>query len=206
MSTHYLVDPFSPPGTIIDVRPAPSGESPSTGSLVVRIPDGCAIHGGPEDLPALLAAKTIGIQALYVGFTNVVADACLNSSEIDTETSSNVSTGGGFAPACLFGSGVLNTQSFALGLSPTQCVVLWETFSFSDSDPSDGRFSRTYVETPSDSDILCEVSFNSGATYNPTTSGAVLHIPVADQGATAKLRFTNTNTSRVYFGGWSLVY
>lgn len=206
MSTHYLVDPFSASGSIIDVKQAPFGESPSTGSLVIRIPDGCAIHGAPENLADLLDAKTAGLQALYVGFTDIAADSCLNSSEIDTETSSSVSTGGGFAPACIFGSGIMNTQSVALGSSPTQCVVLWETFSFTDTDPVDDRFSRTYVETPSDGDILCEISFNSGATYNPTTSGAVLNIPVADQGATAKLRFTNTNSSRVYFGGWALVY
>lgn len=205
MSTHYLVDPFSPPGSIIDVKQAPTGESISTGSLVIRVPEGCAIHGSPADLPALLAAKTVGLQALYVGFTSIVADACLNSDEIDSESSSSVSTGGGFAPACLFDSGALNTQSMALGSTPTQCVVTWETFTFSDSDPKNGRFSRTYIETPSDSDILCEISFGGGP-YNATTNGAVLNIPLAAQGNTARLRFTNTNSSRVYFGGWALVY
>ena len=206
MSTHYLIDPFTAPGIIVDVKQAPAGSSVCTGSLVVRVPDGCPIHGAPDDLPALLAAKTIGLQALYVGFTNIVADAALDGSVIDTGTSSRVSVGNGFASAIILDSGVINTQAVALGSTPTQCVVTWETFTFTDSDPSNGRFSRTYVETPPDGDLICSVSFNGGATYNPTTSGSVLSIPVVDQGASLKLRFNNTVTQRVYFGGWSLVY
>jgi hypothetical protein len=206
MSTHYLIDPFTSSAAIVDVKQAPLGESVCTGSLVVRVPGGCAINGDPENLAELTDAKTLGLQGLYVGFTNIVADPCLSSSEIDTESSSSVSTGGGFASACLFDSGVLNTQSVALGTSPTQCVVLWETFSFTDSDPSDDRFSRTYVETPSDDSIQCEISFNGGGSYNLAANGSAFNVPPADQGPTAKLRFTNTNSERVYFGGWSLVY
>lgn len=206
MSTHYLIDPFSASGDIIDVTSAPDGISNATGALVIRVPDGVAIHGSPTNMSDLLAAKTAGTLGLYVGFTSVVADACLDGSEIASEASSNVSYPSGQSSVYILGLGVLTTQTQALDFTPTQCIVVWETFSFSDDDDKDGRFTRTYEETPPDGDITCEISFNAGGTYTPTVNGAVMNIPALDQGDQAILRFTSGSVSRVYFGGWSLVY
>jgi hypothetical protein len=206
MSTHYFVDPFSSAHSIIDVRQAPLGESVTTGSLVIRVPDGVAIHGHPSDLSELLDAKAAGILGSFVGFTAIASDDCLDGSAISSETSSNLIYPGGLASVCILGLGILTTQNQALGFTPSQCAVVWETFTFVNDDDKTGRFSRTYQETPPDDSITCDISFNAGVTFNTTTSGAPLNIPLADRGTTAILRFTNTNSDRVYFGGWSLVY
>lgn len=203
---HYLIDPYTVDGNIIDVTAAPTGESDSTGALVVRVPDGVAIHGHPSNLAELLDAKVLGVLGSFVGFTAIASDACLDGSSIDSGASSNLVYTGGRASVCLLGTGVLTTQTQTLDFAPTQCVVVWETFSFANVDDKTGRFSRIYQESDPDAALQCEVSFDAGVSFNTTTNGTAMNIPPADQGSNAVLRFTNISGDRVYLGGWSLVY
>lgn len=203
MSTHYLIDPFTPSQDIIDVSSPESGETDTTGALLIRIPDGAAIRGAPADLTGLLAAKEDGLLAFYAGFTSIVSDSCLTASGLSLASSSRILVGSGVANHCILNGGSLVTSSVTLGSTPGQCVVVWEAYSFDNVDPRAGRFSRRYVEQ--DSNLLtCSLSFGAGS--NPALSGTVLNIPVANQGSSVVLTFQNLSGSRLYLGGWAVIY
>jgi hypothetical protein len=205
MSTHYQIDPFTTNGDIIDVVTAVSGTTESTGSVIIRIPDGVGIHSNPATLSALLLAKYDGLLAFYAGFTQILGDDCQDTLTVDLPLSSRLLVSTGFVNHCLLAGGNYFSSTFlgALVPAPTQCVLTWESYRFIDDDTKSERFTRNYDET---SDLTCLVSFNGGATYSATTDGAVLNIPVPDQGQDLKVRFTNPAGYRVYLGSWALIY
>jgi len=290
MSTHYQIDPFTTNGDIIDVVTAVSGTTESTGSVIIRIPDGVGIHSNPATLSALLLAKYDGLLAFYAGFTQILGDDCQDTLTVDLPLSSRLLVSTGFVNHCLLAGGnyfstvhngvpgydvppgyalprlgnttgatlndasatyitdgvtppmpgiepnyfiyvetglnagvyqvltvPLETQltvtpafpSNVVGMSyrilsaPTQVVLTWESYRFTDNDDRTERFQRVYDET---ADLTCQVSFNGGVTFNPTTDGAVLNIPVPDQGASLQVQFFNPAGYRVYLGSWALIF
>jgi hypothetical protein len=294
MSTHYLIDAFTPAAhpsePIVDVMTPVSGHTDATGALVVRVPDGVAIHGGPTNLGGLLTAKYASLLANYPGFGNILFDPCIAPTNINSATLSGgaasitsvlgvvtitglagiPTTAAGaylwfsgaassanngvfrilsyvsptsvtianpsavtdanngaiswiFAPShrvilgnnltnhCILPNGSLTTLDIPLASTPSQCIVIWETFSYVDSDPMSGLSQRTYQETTLDpfSQFECNLSFNAGASFVSTVAnGAPTNIPVPDQGATIRLSFTNLTSpaARVYLGSWAVIY
>ena len=211
MSIHYLISPFTTNGDIIDVITAESGQSESTGSTVVRVPDGVAIHNDPTNLNDLLTSKYAGLLAFYAGFTDILADPCLDVLTADLPNSTGLLASSGFVNHCLLrtmpysGSFVSTVQP--LGFAPTQAVLVWEEYVFTDSDDKTERLRRTYVEE-SGSNFSCLVSFDGGANYNPASNGGVLNIPVPEQGSSFVIGLTNNSPSwsRVYLGSWAVIY
>lgn len=203
MSVHYLIDPFTTAGTILDVTVPKSGQTPATGALVLRVPDGAPISGNPGDLNSLLIAKSSGLLALYSGFSAVESDPCLNGG-VDPANSSRVMIGGGVSQHCILAGGTLVTTSRHLSRVPSQCLVTWEAYSFSDQDPFDSRFTRQYVEQPANV-LTCEIAFD-GTPYRAVADGMTGSIPLANQGDDVVLRFKNNGASRVYLGSWSVLY
>ena len=205
MSIHYLIDPFTPFGDIIDVSTSLIGQIDSTGATVILVPDGVAIHNSPANLADLLTEKYLGLLASYAGFTDIVADACMDQLTVNLTLSAKVQTGAGFVHHVVQPSGDLISIAVPLGSSPTQCVVVWEEFSFTDLDDKTGRMLRTFVEE-SVSICTCAVSFDGGATFNFAGNGQVLNIPVPDQGNSFVIALTNPSGSKVRIGSWALVY
>lgn len=90
MSIHYLIDPFTVNGDIIDVTSSDVGQADATGALVINVPDGVPIRGNPSTLgdmvgtvPATPGAKYQGILDKYSGYSNIVFNPCLESSGWD---------------------------------------------------------------------------------------------------------------------------
>jgi len=215
MSIHYLIDPFTTNGDIIDVVTAESGVTNSTGSSIVRVPDGVAIAGNPSDITTLLIDKYAGLLAFYAGFTDIIGDSCTDALTVNTPSTIGLLAGtasvpgppnAGFVNHCLLPlGGILISVAFPLGYAPSQCVIAWEEYSFADSDDKTGRLQRSYTEE-SGSNLLCLASFNNGATSNVTTNGSVLNIPAPDQGTSFIITLANPGVSRMHLGSWALVY
>ena len=205
MSLHYLIDPFTIAGDIIDVSTAELGLTDATGSTVIRVPDGVAIHTNPTNLADLFLEKYDGLLAFYAGFPQIFADPCMDVLTADLAASDGLLASSGFVNHCLLSNGVYFSTVFlgALAPAPTQAVLTWESYRFTDNDDRTERFQRIYDET---ADLTCLVSFNGGVTFNPTTDGAVLNIPVPDQGPDLQVQFFNPAGYRVYLGSWALIF
>jgi hypothetical protein len=210
MSIHYLISPFTPNGDIIDVVTSETGQTESTGATIVRVPDGVAILNDPTNLNDLITSKYAGLLAFYAGFPDILADPCLDVLTVDVPNSSGVIVSSGFVnhsiqPIPPPPPGYLVSTVFPLGSVPTQCVVVWEEYRFTDLDDKNQRLRRTYVEE-SGSNLLCIVSFNGGVTSNIVSNGTVFNIPVPDQGAAFTIGLANVTPSRLHLGSWALIY
>lgn len=207
MSIHYLIDPFTTAGDITDVLTAETGQSEATGSTVIRVPDGVAIHNNPTNITDLLTAKYDGLLASYAGFTDILADTCMGGASFNLAASgtTGIIVTSGWVNAFLLDAGLCFSVSHVLGFAPTQCVLVWEEYIFTDSDDKADRFQRTYVEETG-VNLVCGISFNGGSTYNTVLNGEVLNIPVPDQGTSFIIRFQNTSGKRIYLGSWALLY
>lgn len=206
MSIHYFIDPFTLGPDIIDVNSAPTGSSDSTGSSVIRVPDGVAIHNDPGDLPSLLNSKYEGLLASYAGFPEIVADPCLDALTVDPVATSKAFLSSGLVNHSLNVNGsVLRSTVIPLALAPTQAVLVWEEYTFVDLDAKTGRMRRTYTEA-SGANLLCSASFNGGANFNTIVNGGVLNIPIPHQGSSFQISLTNNSASRIYLGSWAVIY
>jgi len=211
MSIYYLIDPFTG-GNVVDIVSSETGQTDATGFLIVRIPDGVKIQGNPTNLTDLLTAKYSGLLASYAGFTNIIADPCLDQTNIDLVNSYDLMVGAGYvnhciAPGVFFGRQYMSVP-MTLGSTPTQCIIAWEEFSFLNSDNKDQRFQRTYVEE-SGTICSCDVSFNGGTTFNTVQNGAVFTIPGSDQGSSFIITLTKSSGAplqRIYLGSWALIF
>ncbi len=203
MSKHYLVDMFgTAPQDILDVRPGPS--SPTVGTFVVRLPDGIVIDN-PTDASDLVTKKYAALLAYYANFTSVAYDALLDSSGLDLATVGIIGTFGGGGSVSVGPTGPVNTNMVTLGSVPSQAVLVWETFTYTDTSPASDVFTRTYVESAS-SDLTVTASFNNGGTSVAVLDGVPFNIAGPDQGSSLILNFSNPGASRVFLGSWALLY
>jgi hypothetical protein len=93
------------------------------------------------------------------------------------------------------------------GTAPTQALATWEVFTVADTDPSGTLFQRTYVEQPSlPTYATCQVSFNGGTSYVPTTDSTIINVLSSDQGTAFILQLTNVTTGRLFVASWALIY
>lgn len=206
MSIHYLIDPFTTNGDIIDVVTAENGQTESTGTTIVRVPDSVSIQDGPATLNDLITEKYDGLLASYPGFTEIVADSCLDDLTFDAANSDRVLFSSGFVNHTFLKQfSVMQTTSIPLPFAPTVCVVVWEEYSFTATDDIDERYRRTYVEGPGD-DLGCLVSFDGGVSGNFVNNGQVFNIPVPDQGTDLVVAFANGASDRRHLGSWSVIF
>lgn len=206
MPIHYLIDPFTNNGDIIDVITTESGSSDSTGATVIRIPDGVAIRDNPSNLADLLTAKYDGLLASYAGFTEIVADACMDELTLDPAGKKGALLSAGFINHCTVGQGcTLGFASIPLPFAPTQCVVTWEVYTYADVDDKTGRYQRVYQEA--DPNLYrVDVMFD-GFQSNVVTDGTVFNIPIPDQGNNLIISFaTPFPTPRLYLGSWAVIF
>ena len=209
MSTHYLVDLFGNPLTsarILDVRSPPSGQSPVQGTLVIRVPDTIQVQN-PTNLGDLIAKKHQGLLASYAGFAHMAYDDLLDLTGLDLAASGTGGTFGGRGVVLVAPGALVQTQAAPLTGTPSQSVVMWENFTYTDSDPATGTLVRTYGEVaPSPSVMTCQVSYNGGVSFQSVLSGAVNNIALPDQGSSLILRWTNQTAGKVGLGSWAVVY
>lgn len=212
MTAHYLVDLFNPTvgnSELIDVRNPPDGESLINGSFIVRVPGGVSVKN-PTDLTDLITKKYTGLLAFYAGFTDIIFDDQLDATGVNAANSVGVLLGGrltnglrepGANPT------LLESVPVALGGSPTQALITWECFELQDSDVAGARFERTYVEVSAGA-YTCEVSFDNGVNFNSTMDGAVLSIPVPEQGSDFIIRFVNVSgtPAKTFIGSWAVIF
>lgn len=214
MSTHYLVDMHTSPVTnseINDVRFAANGQTVLGGNFVVRLQDGVSIgNTPPTSLTDLLTKKYAGLLAFYPGYTRITFDDFLDASGIDITTSTGISAGGRCTTSLAGdGSSVFVSLPTALtGPTPTQAIITFETHDVTSDSPRDDRTQRTYQETVPGAVGTCEVSFNGGVSFLPTTDAGLLNIPLPDQGISFVFRFTAGAVfpARVFLGSWAVIY
>ena len=210
MSAHYLVDIHANPlsgARILDVTEPTGGQSLMNGGHVIRVPDYISVQD-PVDVADLVMKKYQGMLAYYAGFPYVTFDDLLDSAYIDFAYGGLKGSFGDRGAVWLPPGGELRTVSVPLsGLAPTHAVVTWEAFSTQYTDPSSGRALRTYVEeSTGPGNFSCQVSFDGGTHFYPTTDGEVLSIPLAGQGLNFKLSLTNVSSQRLNIGSWAVVY
>ena len=209
MAVHYLLDLFDNPvatAKINDVTVAKDGRSLCVGNFVIRVPGEVQIDN-PRTVADLLDQKYRGLLAYYTGFQNITYDDLLDTTHVDL-TASVGSFGSRSTIALNPLNGVFQSLPITLPMppgAPAQVIMVWETFTYEDSNPADARFQRTYVESPPD-DITCSVNFQGLAPSLTCTEGAVLSVPVADRGTNFLVRFVNTTGSVVHLGSWALIY
>jgi len=219
MSSHYLISLFD--DSITDVL-VPTGAPPTsliTGSYVIAVPDDIAVKK-PTSLSDLLAKKYQGILGTRGMYSTITYDSMLDATNVDMVLSHGVCTG--FKGSiCLYPTDpsnphpVLVTSAHGItwmgsGAGPTQAMVTYELFTYTDSDPATGSFQRHFQEIPTDHDLTLEVSFNGGATFISTIDKALVTIPPAARGTQLVLRFTRTTnvavTPRIFIGSWAVLY
>jgi hypothetical protein len=216
MSVHYLIDPFTTNGDVIDVVTAPeNGQTEATGATIIRIPDGVPIRDNPTNRTELIAEKYDAMLASYPGFENILADPCLDTLTFDVANSLRAQFSDGWVNhsaqpfiSPLGSSGFITSVTSLLpNPAPEQAILVWEEYSFVDSDDIDGRFRRTYQEE--EGIFTVETSFDGGANTQSVSNGGVINIPPAEQGTDFQIVFLNVYNSpptKVYLGSWALIY
>lgn len=209
INNHYLLDQFASPissATVLDVAEAANGQTVTNGAFVIRVPGFVALSSQPSSLNSLLTEKYAGLLAHFTGFTNMVYDDMLDTSGVNFATT----------PASFFGdrgsigispNGILETVTIPLVLTPSTAILTWELFTYTYSDPANGRLTRTYNEvasTPAAATVT--VSFDNGANYLPTTDSTSIIIGGGQQGDDLRIRFQNVTSNRLYLGSWALIY
>jgi hypothetical protein len=213
MSQHYLIDLFANPITtarILDMQDPANDQTLLNGCFIIRVPENVQVVN-PVSVTDLLNQKYQGLLASNAGFANITFDDLLDASHVDPTSGPglfgqrsliSIEPGGVFSTVINAGAGTPLT-----GSAPSAAMVTWEVFTVSDTDPAAGRFQRTYTEVASSPSVAtCQVSFNGGANYVPTTDSTILNILMADQGTAFILQLTNVTSGRLFIGSWAVIY
>jgi hypothetical protein len=209
MSTHYLIDATTPVllnSEINDVRHVGVFEQTTLGgNFVIRLADDVSIGPvDPVDLTDLLTKKYIGLLASHPLYTNIAVESFVSAPGVDLVNSSAIAVGDRCTTTLLGVPAVFQSSMATLAASPTQALIIIETFYNEAEDPIGDRGSRAYTEL--DPSVgTCDVSFDNGSTFLTTTSGALLNIPVPNQGSQFIFRFTGT-FANLSMGSWAVIY
>src|SRR5690606_17909899 len=141
----------------------PGSEFRVDGLTPVRIPDGVHVEN-PANLTELLEQKYAGILAQYPGFTNVIYDDLLDADDVTT-FSRVTKLGARGTIAGGFGSATVDVSASVAAV--TQCVLIYEHFTWRYAMPRDGRVERYYVEEP-EAAHTASVTVDGGSTFNDT--------------------------------------
>jgi len=206
MSALYLIDRHGSPVTSASILDVQESTMPVlSGRFVVKVPDGVPIVQ-PTNLGDLLTKKAQGFLLFYAGFTRVTYDDLLDTTHVNTGASAGLVTGERSTLVLQPGGLLQSTVVPLTGSAPTQALITWDTFNYVETDSASTLYVRQYNELSSTpSNVTCSVSFD-GVNFNATTDSAVLNIPVPQQGTNFIIRLTNTSTSRLSIGSWTVVY
>jgi len=178
------------------------------GSFVVRVPNGVRLDGNPPStLSDLLLQKYVGLLALYPGFTNIVYDEMTDATGFVPASQAGV-TLGSRGTISILGTGQAETTMVVLASTPNDCIVTWEAFDVTETNPAtgtDNRLIREYDEVDA-SDLVVQASFNNGLNFQGVLDGTLQTIAPGVQGNQLILRITNNVASRRWLGSWAVIY
>ena len=217
MSTYYLFDmhvPVISDARLVDVvtTSADAIELRVDGLTPIKVPEGVRVIN-PTSLTDLLEQKYAGLLAQYPGFGSIIYDSLLDATGIQppssddllplTKTGSRSTIGGPFKSSLL---------APGMDVSPSvisQCVLVYEHYTWRYVDPRDGRVERYYVEESDQN--LSSVSVNGGATFQTTTSGSLVSFLPGDQGSVLQVSLleggsTLSNNRLICTGSWAVIY
>lgn len=214
MSKYYLLDMHVPDieeARIVDVLEASPGspEIRIDGLTPIRVPDGVRVIN-PTSLTDILDQKRAGVHALYPGFANIVWDDLLDASGMEPQL-----TDIGHSKIGSRGTIGGDVQTLDIDVSGTgivtQCVVVYEIYSWRYRDSRDGRFERYYVEE-SDSGVVT-ISANGGVSTVTVSEGAITTFSPPQQGSLLQLQFSlaasgslTANRTVLQVGYWAVLY
>jgi hypothetical protein len=205
-----MVDLFGnpiPTAKILDVRSGP--DATTNGNIVVRVPDYLSVQN-PADLSNLLTKKHQALLAYNAGYPNIVFDDLLDLIDVDLGAPNVSGSFGDRNIVNIFPGATFQSTVVPLLASPGQAVVTFETFSLAYNDSSLSRVGATYIEEASSpSNFTCDVSFDNGGHFYPTTDGGMLNIPLIGQGNQFIIRLTNVTTlptRPLRVASWALLY
>lgn len=208
MSTLYLFDAHDNvlANSGVDDTIAGSGSGvPINGSFVVRVADDVRLDGDPPaTLADLMTQKYAGLLANYPGFSYIVYDEMTDATGFSVPSSVG-STFGSRGTISIYPTGQAETVTVALATTPSECVVTWEAYAITNTDPLDDRFIREYVDRPA-SDLGIQASFDNGVNFTSVTDGALHAIAPGVQGNQLVLRVTNALGVRRWLGSWAVIY
>lgn len=209
MPSYYLVDPTASGQPLIESFSYPSAQPITVqGNLLVRVADGMTLSGSPTTLSTLIAAKSAAIVASS-SYSRIVFDGCLDSTTLKlTGTApvcSGVIAGAGYAQHRILPQGTL-VASANLAATPTQCVLMWETFVLVNADPKNGYATRVLAEI-NPVVLACSATFSASGSAQVLRSGVTASIATADRGTAFQVSFTNLSLdSSLVLGSWALLY
>lgn len=211
MSTLYLVDQFAFPFATTKIIDAMEGTiAPMNGVVVVRVPDYVSVQN-PTGAFDLITKKHAGMLAYYAGYANIHYDDLMDLGDVNLTAPNVRGAFGERNQITIFpGSKFVSQMVPLVGPAPPQAIITWETYEAGALDPATGRTQTGYIEHPSvPSNFTCEVSFDNGGHFYPTTDGGLLDIPLIGQGLQFIIRLTNTTSgpSRLLrVGSWAVIY
>lgn len=218
MTTYYLVDMHVPDASleaasrIVDVvsTARPTDEIRVDGLVPIKIPDGVQVDA-PTSLADLLDQKYRGLHAQYPGFGYIAYDALLDSSGIAAGSSTNLLAKIG-ARASVGGRFTTNAVDVSANVAAlSQCIVVYEHYTWKYVDRRDGRVERYFIEQP-ESGYTVNVTVKVGGVHPATTtSGALVSFSPAEQGSSIQLQFLSNPTlvadhRLVHTGSWAVIY
>lgn len=213
MTTFYLMDMHVPSianSRIVDVvqTPEPTSEIRVDGLTPIKVPDGVRVVN-PSSLTDILEQKYAGILAMYPGFSNIVYDDLLDPDGLETTTPTTTYLKKSGSRGTVGGRVQTLLTDPNMDVSPTvisQCIVVYETYTWRYVDPRGGRFERYYIEEP---EVLhtVQVSVDGGANFTTTTSGALVTFALT-QGSVIQVRFSSDTVSNrlLHTGSWAVIY
>jgi hypothetical protein len=208
--SHYLVDVHSNPlsgARVLDVTDPPDGRSLMNGGSIIFVPNYVSVQD-PTGVADLITKKYQGLLAYYAGFGNIVYDDLLDTLGVDFGNPGLKGSFGDRGAITLPRTGFFSSLPVALGSPPAQAIITWDSYTTTcDTATTTDRTLRHYKEASSGpSNWTCQVSFDGGLHYYPTTDGAVLNIPVVGRGTSFVLHLTNISGDKLGLGSWALIY
>lgn len=218
MSSHFLIDLFNDNINGVVATQTLPPVTQSTGNYIISVSDDVAVRD-PIDLADLLTKKYLGILANHGLFTQISYDAMLDATNIDFANSQEIFTGEkgciGLYPKVGAREPTLQTTAYGItwagpGAGPAQAMVNYEVFTYTDTDPWNGAYQRSYQEESPDLDVSLEVSFDGGLNFISAMDKSLVTIPTPSRGTQVVLKFTRTSSvsanPRIFIGSWAVLY
>lgn len=210
MSTYYLLDMHVPSiadSRIVDVvkTDTTTSEFRCDGLTPIRVPDGVRVVN-PVSLTDLLTQKYQSLHARYPGFQYILSDDLLDPSGVQVGPPPTWLRKSGYRGTI---GGHFRTLAVTASITVTQCIVIYETFTWRYVDARDGRVERYYIEEP-EGLRSAQISVNNGSSFTTTTSGALVTIPALDQGTDVIIEFLSSgdfyqDNRLVHIGSWAVI-
>lgn len=213
MTTFYLMDMHvadTENSRIVDVVQTsdPTSEIRVDGLTPIKVPDGVRVVN-PSSLTDIVTQKFAGILAMYPGFSNIVYDGLLDSDGLETTTPSTTYLKKSGSRGTVGGKVQTSMVNPYMDVAPTvisQCIVVYETYTWRYVDPRSGRFERYYIEEPEALHAV-QVSVDGGVNFKVGTSGALMTFALT-QGSRIQVRFSGDTVSNrlLHTGSWAVIY